>query len=67
MDMSFANQALGLEWLHANIDGLAPAVYGIPDDIDREVARIKLASMGIRIDDMTAEQQAYSESYESGT
>jgi adenosylhomocysteinase len=42
-------------------------VYGIPDDIDREVARLKLESMGIRIDRMTAEQQAYSESWESGT
>jgi adenosylhomocysteinase len=65
--MSFANQALGLEWLRANLDGLAPAVYGIPDDIDREVARLKLESMGIHIDAMTAEQQAYSESWESGT
>jgi adenosylhomocysteinase len=67
MDMSFANQALGLEWLRANLTGLAPAVYGIPDDIDREVARLKLESMGITIDAMTAEQQAYSESWESGT
>ena len=67
MDMSFANQALGLEWLHAHVDELAPEVYGIPDDIDREVARIKLASMGVRIDPMTPEQKAYSESYESGT
>jgi adenosylhomocysteinase len=67
MDMSFANQALGLEWLRANLDGLEPAVYGIPDDIDREVARLKLESMGITIDAMTPEQQAYSESWESGT
>jgi len=67
MDMSFANQALGLEWLRAHVDELAPEVYGIPDDIDREVARIKLASMGVRIDPMTPEQKAYSESYESGT
>jgi adenosylhomocysteinase len=67
MDMSFANQALGLEWLRANLTGLTPAVYGIPDDIDREVARLKLESMGITIDAMTAEQQAYSESWESGT
>ena len=67
MDMSFADQALGLEWLRQNIDELAPAVYGIPDDLDREVARLKLESMGIRIDPMTAEQKAYSVSYESGT
>jgi adenosylhomocysteinase len=67
MDMSFANQALGLEWLRANLDGLEPAVYGIPEPIDREVARIKLETMGIHIEPMTAEQLAYSESYESGT
>ena len=67
MDMSFANQALGLEWLRANVDSLEPLVYGIPEDIDREVARIKLETMGIRIDPMTAEQKAYSESWESGT
>jgi len=67
MDMSFANQALGLEWMRANVDGLEPIVYGIPEDIDREVARLKLESMGIRIDPMTAAQKAYSESWESGT
>jgi adenosylhomocysteinase len=67
MDMSFANQALGLEWLRANVGALEPRVYGIPEDLDREVARLKLESMGIRIDPMTAEQKAYSESYESGT
>ena len=67
MDMSFANQALGLEWLMKNHAGLQPAVYGIPEEIDREVARLKLASMGIRIDDMTSEQKAYSESWQSGT
>ena len=67
MDMSFADQALGLEWLRANLDHLAPAVHGIPDDIDREVARLKLETMGIHIDTMTAAQKAYSESWESGT
>jgi adenosylhomocysteinase len=67
MDMSFANQALGLEWLRAHLDELEPIVYGIPDDIDREVARLKLESMGIRIEPMTAEQKVYSESYASGT
>ena len=57
MDMSFANQALGLEWLRANVESLEPAVYGIPDEIDREVARLKLESMGIadRADDARAE------------
>jgi adenosylhomocysteinase len=67
MDMSFANQALGLEWLRANVDGLEPGVYGIPEDIDREVARLKLESMGVHIVPMTPEQKAYSESWESGT
>ena len=65
--MSFANQALGLEWLRAHVDELDPKVYGIPDEIDRDVARLKLESMGIRIDTMTPEQKAYSESWESGT
>ena len=67
MDMSFADQALGLEWLRAHVTELEPMVYGIPDDIDREVARLKLESMGIRIDSMTPAQKAYSESWESGT
>jgi adenosylhomocysteinase len=67
MDMSFANQALGLEWLRAHVDELEPRVYGIPDDIDREVARLKLSSMGIAIDGLTDEQAAYAASWESGT
>ena len=67
MDMSFANQALGLEWLRPRAGELSPQVYGIPEEIDREVARLKLESMGIAIDDMTPEQKAYSESWESGT
>jgi adenosylhomocysteinase len=67
MDMSFANQALGLEWLRGHVDELEPIVYGIPDDIDRDVARVKLESMGIRIDPLTPEQQAYADSWESGT
>ena len=67
MDMSFANQALGLEWLRTHAAELEPRVYDIPEDIDRAVARLKLASMGIQIDPLTAEQKAYSESWESGT
>ena len=67
MDMSFANQALGLEWLRSHAAGLDPRVYDIPGDIDREVARLKLLSMGIKIDALTAEQKVYSESWESGT
>jgi adenosylhomocysteinase len=67
MDMSFANQALGLEWLRSHAAELEPQVYGIPEEIDREVARLKLSHMGIEIDPMTVEQKAYSESWESGT
>ncbi len=67
MDMSFANQALGLEWLRASAGSLEPRVYGIPDEIDREVARLKLEAMGIHIEPMTPEQLAYSQSWESGT
>jgi adenosylhomocysteinase len=67
MDMSFANQALGLEWLRANVGDLQAGVYGIPEDIDREVARLKLESMGVDLRPMTPEQKAYSESWESGT
>ena len=67
MDMSFADQALGLEWLRPRAGELEPQVYGIPEEIDREVARLKLLSMGIAIDDMTPAQKAYSESWESGT
>jgi adenosylhomocysteinase len=67
MDMSFANQALGLEWLRAHAAELKPQVYGIPEEIDREVARLKLTHMGIAIDPMTPQQKAYSESWESGT
>jgi adenosylhomocysteinase len=67
MDMSFANQALGLEWLRAHAAQLEPKVYGIPEEIDREVARLKLLSMGIEIDALTPEQEAYANSWESGT
>jgi adenosylhomocysteinase len=67
MDMSFANQALGLEWLTLHVEDLEARVYGVPEEIDREVARLKLASMGVDLDGMTPEQKAYSESWESGT
>jgi adenosylhomocysteinase len=67
MDLSFANQALGLEWLSQHHAELEPQVYEIPLDIDRAVARLKLASMGIAIDQLTAEQEAYAASWEQGT
>jgi adenosylhomocysteinase len=67
MDMSFANQALSVEWLTANAAALEKRVYPVPEDLDREVARLKLETMGIRIDDLTAEQRAYLEEWEEGT
>lgn len=67
MDMSFANQALGLEYLVKNYDKLQNKVYGVPDEIDREIARIKLDAMGIRIDQLTPQQVTYLNSWEEGT
>ena len=67
MDMSFANQALSVEWLVRRHDELERRVYDVPDAIDREVARLKLAALGIELDGMTAEQQRYVSSWESGT
>jgi len=67
MDMSFANQALCLEWLVKMKGKLKPDVYPVPGDIDREVGRLKLSSMGIAIDSLTEEQRKYLESWESGT
>ena len=67
MDMSFANQALSVEYLVKNRDSLNPGVYGVPSETDAEVGRLKLASMGISIDKLSAEQQRYQESWEEGT
>ena len=67
MDLSFANQALGLEWLSRHYAELEPEVYVIPPEIDNEVARLKLASMGIAIDQPTADQEAYAASWQQGT
>ena len=67
MDMSFANQALSCEWLVANAETLEKRVYEVPVDIDKEVARLKLETMGIRIDELTTEQRAYLEGWEEGT
>jgi adenosylhomocysteinase len=67
MDMSFANQALAAEWIAKNHDGLEPKVYGVPPDIDSEVARLKLQAMGVEIDELTPEQEAYLGSWEQGT
>ncbi len=67
MDMSFANQALVTEFLARNDDGLENRVYTVPEHIDKEVARLKLAAMDIEIDTLTPEQQEYLTSWEMGT
>jgi adenosylhomocysteinase len=67
MDMSFANQALAAEFMVKNHASLEKKVYTVPEAIDREIARLKLASMGIGIDTATAEQQKYMSSWEEGT
>ena len=67
MDMSFANQALSVEHLKKNLRSLKREVYKVPDEIDREVSRLKLASMGIAIDVPTAEQRKYMASWSEGT
>ena len=67
MDMSFANQALAVEYLVEHAQELKPQVYPVPKEIDREIARLKLKSMGITIDTLTAEQKKYLVSWEMGT
>ena len=67
MDMSFANQALCAEYVAANAGKLEKRVYDVPDDIDKEVARLKLNAMGIAIDTLTDEQKHYLSSWEEGT
>jgi len=67
MDMSFANQALCLEYMVKNREGLKPMVYPVPEEIDKLVARLKLESMGINIDSLTPEQKEYLASWEEGT
>jgi len=67
MDMSFANQALGAEFMVRNAASLKSQVYPIPADIDREIARLKLAAMGVSIDILSAEQTKYLNSWEEGT
>ena len=67
MDMSFANQALVVEYLAGQGRGLSPNVYSVPVDIDQSVARLKLEAMEIRIDELTPEQRKYLQSWEEGT
>ncbi|MCK9229312.1 MAG: adenosylhomocysteinase [Syntrophales bacterium] len=67
MDMSFANQALSAEYLAGSGKGLKKIVYSVPRDIDQEISRLKLASLGISIDTLTEEQSRYLNSWEMGT
>ncbi len=67
MDMSFANQALSAEYLVKEGKGLEKKVYRVPEEIDSEIARLKLKSMGVRIDTLTEEQKEYLVSWEMGT
>jgi adenosylhomocysteinase len=67
MDMSFANQALSVEYLVKNADQLEKKVYSVPSEIDREIARLKLDAMRVQIDKLTPEQEKYLNSWEEGT
>jgi adenosylhomocysteinase len=67
MDMSFANQALSAEYVAQHHAELVPQVYTVPEAIDAEVARLKLAALGIELDEMTAEQKDYVSSWQHGT
>jgi adenosylhomocysteinase len=67
MDMSFANQALSVEWLVKNHASLEKRVYPVPPEIDRDVARLKLHAMGVEIDTLTADQETYLHSWRQGT
>ncbi len=67
MDMSFANQALSLEYIAKNRDHLENRVYDVPESIDETVAQLKLQAFGIEIDTLTAEQEKYLNSWEMGT
>jgi adenosylhomocysteinase len=67
MDMSFANQALSAEYMLKNAETLAKQVYSVPDEIDKEIALLKLRSMGVEIDHLTSDQVKYLNSWEEGT
>ena len=67
MDMSFANQALVVEYLATHAKTLAPSVYTVPADIDQSVARLKLDALGIRVDELTEDQRIYLQSWSEGT
>ncbi len=67
MDMSFANQAKGAEYMVQNHDDMEKKVYNVPEDIDRKIAEIKLKSMGVKLEKLTPEQEKYLNSWQEGT
>ena len=67
MDMSFANQALGAKYVYTHQGELEKKVYPVPRDIDLEIARFKLAAMGVKLDALSEEQEAYLSSWQEGT
>lgn len=67
MDMSFANQALGAEYMLKNAANMQPSVFTIPEEVDKEIARLKLEAMGVKIDTLTPEQEHYLNQWEEGT
>jgi adenosylhomocysteinase len=67
MDMSFANQALCAEYMKNNAADLAPGVYGVPTDIDKSISKLKLETLGVKIDVLTPEQTKYLSSWQEGT
>jgi len=67
MDMSFANQALSAEYMAKHANELERRVYGVPADIDKGIARLKLEALGIAIDTLTDEQEKYLSSWQMGT
>jgi len=67
MDMSFANQALSAEYLRQHAKDLKPQVYMVPEHLDKEIARLKLETMGHKLDKLTAEQERYLASWQEGT
>jgi adenosylhomocysteinase len=67
MDMSFANQALAAEYMVKNYSKLEKKVYSVPEDLDKQVAKMKLESMGVKIDRLTPEQEAYLAGWQEGT
>ncbi len=67
MDMSFANQALSAEYMNKNAKTLEKSVYGVPQEIDTEIARLKLEALGVHIDTLTEEQERYLASWQEGT